>query len=128
MKTILLKNTGLNDYEIDQVLHAVAEAGATSANYTILRLPYGNKEVFSDWLAANFPDRKEKILNKVKDMRGGELNDARFGHRMRGEGAYVKSIEQMFRLAKKKHGLDRGLPPMTTRHFRTTTGDQLSLF
>lgn len=109
---------GLTDHEIDRVLAASAEAGARTVHYTMLRLPYGNKALFENWLLGNFPDRRNRVLNRIRDVRNGELNDSRFGNRMRGEGNYAAYIDQMFSLAKKRHGLTQGMPALSTAYFR----------
>lgn len=77
---------GLTDHEIPAILEAAAEAGASGAGYVMLRLPGAVAGLVEEWLEARFPDRKEKVLNRVRDLRGGRLNDPRFGSRMKGEG------------------------------------------
>ena len=73
---------GLTEHEIPSILKAAAQAGARSAGYTIVRLPLGVAGLFDDWLGKHFPDRKDKVLDRIRAMRGGRLNDARFGVRM----------------------------------------------
>ncbi len=119
---------GLTDHEIPAVLKAAAEAGAQGANYTILRLPWGNKELFESWLEEHFPNRKDKILNRQRHMRNGKLYDPKFGSRMRGEGEYADQIADIFKKLKKRHGLDKPTPPLSTEHFRKHPEQQLSLF
>jgi DNA repair photolyase len=100
---------GLNSDEIPELIKAAADHGADCAGYTIVRLNGAIGEIFTDWLHKNFPDRAEKVLHHISDAHGGQLNDSRFGTRMRGEGNMVASIRQMFQLAVKKHlaGRDR---------------------
>ena len=78
---------GLNDHEMPAILTAAKQAGARFAGYVSLRLPHALKDLFEQWLERHFPEKKAKVLSRVRDMRGGKLNDSRFGSRMRGEGA-----------------------------------------
>src|SRR5262249_41924453 len=96
---------GLNDHEIPAILEAAAGAGARHAGSVMLRLPHGVADLFERWLAQHFPDRKEKVLGRIREVRGGELNDARFGTRMRGEGVLAEAVRNLFRLARRKAGL-----------------------
>ena len=82
----------LTDHEMPAIIEAAAKAGAKWAGYTTVRLPYGIKDLFETWLTQHFPERKEKILNRIKALRGGRLNDPRFGTRMRGEGVFAEQI------------------------------------
>jgi DNA repair photolyase len=95
---------GLTDHEIPAILAAAREAGARHASFTMLRLPYGIKELFSTWLDQHFPTRKEKILGRVRDLRGGKLNDTQFGDRMRGTGPFADVIKQMFQTHSRRLG------------------------
>jgi DNA repair photolyase len=119
---------GLTDHEMPAILKAAAEAGATSAGFTIVRLPHGDKALFENWLTAHFPDRKEKVLNRIKAMRGGKLYDAQWGSRMRGEGIFAEQIAQMFQVAKRKAGFLDERGELSTANFRRPGGAQLSLF
>ncbi|HEY1718036.1 MAG TPA: PA0069 family radical SAM protein [Verrucomicrobiae bacterium] len=119
---------GLTDHEMPAILKAAAEAGATSAGFTIVRLPHGDKALFENWLTAHFPDRKEKVLNRIKAMRGGKLYDAQWGTRMRGEGIFAEQIAQMFEVAKRKAGFTGNFRELSTANFRRPGGAQLSLF
>lgn len=121
---------GLTDHEIPAILKAVAAAGAQSAHYTMLRLPYGVKDLFQSWLETHYPDRAQKVLNRVRDVRGGKLNDATFGARMTGEGIIADQIAAVFAMTKKKYGLDGGrTSALSTEHFRRDArAAQLSLF
>lgn len=120
---------GLTEHEIPAILESVANAGARSAHYTMLRLPYGVKDLFQTWLHTHYPDRASKVLQRVRDVREGQLNDAEFGTRMTGTGVYADQIAQMFSLYKKKHGLDRRYPRLSTAAFRRDARDrQMSLF
>jgi DNA repair photolyase len=120
---------GLNDHEVPAILQAAAEAGATTCGYTVLRLPHGVADLFERWLTQHFPERKDKILGRVRDFRGGELNDTRFGTRMKGEGVLAKTIADLFALARQKAGLVRRLPPLSTAEFRRPNeGNRPTLF
>lgn len=109
---------GLTDHELPSILAAAAEAGATSASYIMLRLPHGVKELFSDWLERNHPDRKEKVLGRIREVRSGRLNDPEFGSRMRGDGPYAEQIRSMFRVSAQRLGLGRRGEPLSTEAFR----------
>jgi len=119
---------GLTDHEIPAILEAAAKAGAQSAGYTMLRLPYGVKDLFQSWLHEHFPDRAERILNRIRSIRDGKLYNSEFGSRMRGEGFFADQIQQIFRMARKRHNLERRAE-LTTEHFRRHARDaQLTLF
>jgi DNA repair photolyase len=120
---------GLTDEEIPAILEAAAGAGASGAGYIMLRLPYGVKDLFAGWLEAHFPDRKEKVLNRVREMRGGALNDPGYRTRMRGEGVYADQVRQLFETTRRREGLDgRGLELSTASFRRPAPGGQLALF
>jgi DNA repair photolyase len=119
---------GLTDHEMPKILQAARDAGATSAGFTIVRLPHGDKALFENWLTAHFPDRKEKVLSRIKAMRGGKLYDAQWGKRMRGEGIFAEQIAQIFEVAKRKAGFKDERSELSTEHFRRPGGAQLSLF
>lgn len=119
----------INDFEIFSLLEEVAKRGAMNAHYTIVRLNGPNQEIFTDWLMKNYPDRTEKVLNQLKTMHDGKLNDSRFGTRMRGEGIFALSIRRQFELARKRYFPQRPFPRLRTDLFRIPddTG-QLDLF
>ena len=120
---------GLTDEELPAIVQAAADAGASGASYIVMRLPHAVKELFAEWLSAHFPDRKERVLNRVREVRAGNLNDPRFGSRMRGEGVYADHIRQLFEAAVRKTGLDRERAPLSAAAFRRPpAGDQLPLF
>lgn len=97
----------INDSELEEILEAAQTVGARSAGYVLLRLPLEIKDLVEEWLAAHFPDRKEKVLKLVRETRGGRLYDSRFGIRQRGSGPYADLLAQRFRLASKRLGLNR---------------------
>lgn len=119
---------GLNDNEIPKILKLSAERGASFAGYTMLRLPYSIKEIFIEWLDRELPDRKEKILNKIREMRGGKLNEAEIGKRFEGQGEQADAIRKLYRLSCKKYGLNERDMDLTTEHFKRRTGTQLEIF
>lgn len=98
----------LNDPEIEAIAEAVADAGATSLGYVLLRLPLEIKELFSEWLRTHRPDRAARILSLVQQTRDGKLNDAEFGSRMRGQGPIADLIAQRFAKARKRYGFTDG--------------------
>ncbi|WP_261538936.1 PA0069 family radical SAM protein [Burkholderia multivorans] len=92
--------------DLERVLEACAEAGATHASYIILRLPWEVAPLFKSWLAAHFPDRADRVMNRVRDMRGGKDYDSDFAKRMKGEGIWADVLRQRFRQAVKRLGLN----------------------
>lgn len=119
---------GLTEHEIPDILSAAANAGARSAGYTMLRLPYGVKDLFQSWLAEHYPDRADKILNRIRSIRDGKLYNAEFGSRMRGEGFYAAQIAQVFDLARRKYGLNNRIALSTAAFRRDARQPQLALF
>ena len=119
---------GLTDHEMPAILKAAADAGAKTAGYTVVRLPYGVAPLFEKWLTTHFPGRKEKVLNRLRDMRGGKLNDSQWGTRMRGEGIFADQIGQMFEVARRKAGIPNNGAELSAAAFRRSGGAQLSLF
>lgn len=119
---------GLTDHEIPEILAAAADAGARFASFIPLRLPGAVAPLFEDWLEERFPDRKKRVLNRVRDMRGGRLNDARFGSRMRGEGPYAEQIRALFDTSRRRLGLEHPGPKLSSAAFRRPSGHQLDLF
>jgi len=118
---------GLNEHEIPAILAAARRAGAIHAGYALLRLPHGVKEIFSDWLAENLPDARERILSRIRDVRGGSLNDSRFGIRMRGEGVEAEAICRLFEVSAAREGLTTSPPALSSAAFRRPGGEQLEL-
>ncbi|MGF6738646.1 PA0069 family radical SAM protein [Paraburkholderia atlantica] len=102
--------------DMERVLDACAEAGATNASYIVLRLPWEVAPLFKDWLSAHFPDRAERVMNRVHDMRGGKDYDSSFSTRMKGEGLWADLLRQRFHKAVRRLGLsgrDRGILDMS---------------
>jgi DNA repair photolyase len=120
----------LNDGEVEALLEAARDAGATSAGYTLLRLPLELKALFEEWLDAHAPLKKKHVLSLVRDIRGGALNVAEFGKRMTGEGPYAQMIAARFKAARRRLGLDRNDWSLDLAQFRPPpkAGDQMALF
>ncbi|NBC85588.1 MAG: PA0069 family radical SAM protein [Bacteroidetes bacterium] len=119
---------GLNDEEMPRILSAAAENGARSASYVLLRLPGAVADVFEDWIDEHVPDRKSRILGRLRELRDGKLNDSTFGRRFRGQGEWASVLRQLFHSARRSAGLESGLPTLSTEHFRPLSGGQMSLF
>ena len=121
---------GLTDHELPSILQAVANAGATFAGYTPLRLPGAVAPLFEQWLIHHFPDRKDKILNRIRSIRGGRLNDPGFNTRMRGQGEFADGIANLFALGCRKAGIPGQMPRTSIEHFRVPVGKggQMGLF
>ncbi|MFA8442680.1 PA0069 family radical SAM protein [Yoonia sp.] len=120
----------LTDHELEAILAAAKEAGATAASAVVLRLPREVAGLFRDWVAAHYPDRASRIMGRVRELHGGKDYDPDFGTRMTGQGAWADMLRQRFKLATRKLELDRALPPLRTDLFARPAqrGDQLSLF
>jgi DNA repair photolyase len=101
----------VNDAELEALLEAAAAAGATSAGYVLLRLPYEVKDLFRAWLEQHLPLRAAHVMSLVQQARGGRDNDPRFGHRMRGAGPWAAMLRARFELARKRLGLSGGREP-----------------
>jgi DNA repair photolyase len=117
----------LTDHELPAILAAAKEAGAQWARYLLVRLPFGVKGLFEAWLAEHFPDRKEKVLARLRDLRGGKLNDPRFGMRHRGEGPFADQLRLLYETTSRRLGLPSEGPELSTAAFRRP-GQQLGLF
>ena len=118
---------GLNDHEMPSVLAAAKAAGAGWAGTEILRLPLTVAPIFQEWLERNVPGKKDKVLGRIRAIRGGKLNDPRFGFRMVGEGIFADQISQMFHVARHKVGIPEYGPALSTAAFRRPEGAQLGL-
>jgi DNA repair photolyase len=117
---------GLNDHELPDILKAAKAAGAKVAGYTPVRLPLAVQPLFTAWLEEHRPLRKEKVLENIRSLREGKLNDANFGSRMQGKGAMAENIRQMFQITCRKLGLNKERIELDSSHF-SRPGDQLSL-
>jgi DNA repair photolyase len=93
--------------EIEKIMEAAAEAGATNAHYVVLRLPWEVNPLFQEWLEAHFPDRAKRVMNRVREMRGGKDYDSDFATRMHGEGVWADLIRQRFEKSKDRLGFTK---------------------
>jgi DNA repair photolyase len=119
----------LNDAELESLVEAAANAGATGANYILLRLPHEVKDLFRHWLDVHYPERAARVMSAVRASRGGKDYDAAWGKRMRGEGAFADLIARRFTLALKKHGLTREhRHELRTDLFVAPGANQMNLF
>lgn len=118
----------ITDHEIEKIIEACALAGATSAFYMPIRLPHEVVPLFKTWLETHYPDRKNKVMSIIRDMRGGKDNDPQFTSRMRGSGPWAELIRTRFNIACRKNGLAMHLPTLRTDLFRPPAGKQLTLF
>lgn len=118
---------GLTDHEVPAILERARRAGASFAAFTMLRLPHGVAALFEAWLEEHLPARKDKVLGRLRQLRGGCLTDSRFGHRMSGEGAFAHVTAQLFHKARERAGLAEGPPPLSSAAFRRP-GRSLPLF
>ncbi|MGN6458671.1 MAG: PA0069 family radical SAM protein, partial [Achromobacter mucicolens] len=97
----------INDESMEHILQEAKAAGAHYASYTVLRLPWEVKTLFEDWLNAHYPDRAQRVLHRIEDLRNGRRNDPNFGSRMRGTGIWADLLRQRFAVATRKLGLNR---------------------
>lgn len=118
---------GLTDHELPGIIAAAAGAGAKYAGYEVLRLPLAVASLFENWLERHFPDRKHKVLNRIREMRDGKLNDSQFGSRMTGQGILAGQISRVFAVACRRAGLPGEDPELSTAAFRRPGGTQLGL-
>jgi DNA repair photolyase len=117
---------GLTDHEVPRIVEAAARAGAQFAGYTIVRLPWAVASLFEHWLDEHFPDRKEKILGRIRDVRGnGRLNNPKFHTRITGEGIFAEQIGSMFEVACRRNRLG-ARPTLSAASFRRTV-EQIEL-
>lgn len=119
---------GLTDNEIVPIMEAAAEAGAGSVSCNIVRLPYGVKDLFVKWLDDHHPNRRDKVINKIKSLRNGKLNRSEFGERFRGAGPYADQIHQLIEIHSKRLGLNKDGRPLNTSQFKRPSTSQLNLF
>jgi DNA repair photolyase len=120
----------INDAEIERILDAAAVAGVKEAGYVMLRLPLEVRDIFREWLEANYPDRVQHVFKLIRDMRGGKDYDSTWGKRMSGSGPYAWMIGRRFEIACEKLGLNVNRTELTIEHFQPPMrgAEQLSLF
>ena len=121
---------GITDHEMEDILEAARDAGASLASYIVLRLPGEVKDLFCDWLDAHYPARRNKVLNTIRSLREGKLNTAEWGERMVGKGAFGKALDLRFALAVRRLGLKREGRALRTDLFAKPARDgrQMTLF
>ena len=123
---------GLTDHEMLPILEAARDAGARTAGFQVLRLPYAVKDLFVQWVEQHFPDRKNKILHRIESLRDDKLNSSDFHERMRGHGVFAEQFKEMFQKTTSRLGLNvpDGVAPICLERFRRPlqNGDQLPLF
>lgn len=120
----------INDSEIERILDAAKAAGAESAGYVMLRMPFEIKDLFREWLREHFPDKEKHVISLVRDLHGGKDYDATWGKRQTGDGPYAWSIGRRFELACERLGLNKRRSRLTTAHFQPPKQNrsQLDLF
>jgi DNA repair photolyase len=121
----------INDHELEDVLAAAASAGAKTAGYLLLRLPGEVRDLFYEWLETHYPERANRVRNRIRELRGGRDNDPRFGHRMRGHGPWATLLRRRFEEACRRNGLQMGRSsPLSTDLFRppNRAPGQMALF
>jgi len=121
----------INDEEIPAILRSVAQAGATSAGYVMLRLPLAVEPVFLDWVGRFFPDRLDKIVGRLESLGGGKIYDSTFKSRMKGKGIWAEQIRSLFETICLTTGLERSTPELDCGSFRgcsSQSGRQMDLF
>ncbi len=106
---------GLNDHEMEAVLERAAAVGACGAGYVALRLPMEIADLFQEWLASDHPDRANRVMSLVRQMRGGKTYDSQWGKRMKGEGPIAALMSRRFATAKTRYGLGEKLRPWTSQ-------------
>jgi DNA repair photolyase len=116
----------LTDHEVPRILKACAQAGAQFAGYTIIRLPWAVAPLFEHWLDEHFPGRKEKVLGRIRHLRGNRLNNSQWHTRMTGEGIFAEQIASLFEVSCRRAGIGRR-PRLSTDAFQRTS-EQLALF
>ncbi|HEY3696939.1 PA0069 family radical SAM protein [Phenylobacterium sp.] len=121
---------GLNDHEMEAVLEAAAQAGASGAGYVALRLPLEIADLFQEWLATDHPGRARRVMSLVRQMRGGKAYDSEWGQRMKGQGPLADLMAQRFKAARRRYGLDRPSVALDLSKFCVPpkAGDQIDLF
>lgn len=118
----------INNHEILRLVKTVAELGAKSVAYTVVRLNGAIGQIFTDWVRKTYPDRADKILHQIEDCHNGSLNDSRYGTRMRGEGKFAEQISTQFKLARRLYLKDTLYPPLDYSLFDKHQTNQMSLF
>ena len=119
---------GLTDHELPKIIESAVSAGAVQAGYIMLRLPYAVSDLFINWIENHFPDRKNKIINRIKSVRKGKLNSPEFGKRMKGEGIFADQVKDLFDLSCRKNGIEGKKVKLSTENYINPKKSQLALF
>ncbi|MGH7885783.1 MAG: PA0069 family radical SAM protein [Thermodesulfobacteriota bacterium] len=119
---------GLTDHEIPKIIEQSVNAGASGAGYVMLRLPYGVKDLFSDWFDNHYPDRKNKVLHRIESVREGKLNSPEFFNRMKGEGIFAEQVKKMFEVGCRKAGISGNHFNFDCSKFRKPIENQMEMF
>ena len=117
----------LTDHELIRIITSAAKVGAAFARYIVLRLPFGIKSLFEKWLEVNYPNKKEKVINRIQSVRGGKLYDSTFYQRMSGKGIFAEQIQNTFEVACRHAGINKQKPYLTTANFLRPANKQLSI-
>lgn len=118
----------INQQEILPIARAVAEAGALSFQHMVIRLNGALPDLFMDWLDRFFPERKDKVINGIKSLHGGSLQNTRFGHRMKGAGSLAAILAKQAEVARNRYHLNQPLPPLNSSLHAFYKTTQLDLF
>jgi DNA repair photolyase len=119
---------GLTDHEMIKIVQEAVDAGAKHAGHVMLRLPFAVAALFQNWLDQHFPEKKNKILNRIMSIRNGKLNSPEFHERMRGEGIFAEQVESLFKIACRKAGIEGNRIHLSHAAFRRPDNGQLKLF
>ncbi len=119
---------GLTEHEVPAILKAAAQAGAWGAGYVVVRLPHAVKDVFERWLQEYFPDRKDKVLNRIRELRSGALYDSSWGQRMSGTGLFAEHIRDLFDMGYKRAGFPSKRIQLSSASFHNPHIRQMELF
>lgn len=119
---------GLNSDETLKIIQEISESGVDWFGYTLIRLNDAVEPIFVDWLEKNFPDRKDKVLSLIKQMRGGKLGEKRYFERYKGEGSIAEMIHKTIEIGRNKYFKDRKMAELSTAHFTGSRTQQLMLF
>ena len=109
---------GLNDSEVPNILKSASDAGASYVTHTILRLPMAVAPIFTDWIEKHYPEKAKRVMARVMMIRGGKLNDSKWGTRMTGTGAYADFMHEIIHALAVKYNLNRSRMPLATHLFR----------
>ncbi len=119
---------GLTDHEMPAILQAAADAGAKFGSYVVLRLPHAVKDIFSQWLDDHAATKKARVIDRVRDLRGGKLYQSEWGSRLKGEGIFADQLRELFHVTARRAGLNQERCVLSSAHFRRPGSEQLSLF